>query len=336
MNIRENIPISTLTTMRLGGNARYVIELKNPTDVPTAFSFIFTKNLPFYILGSGSNVIGRDEGFPGIILINNLKGIEIISQTDKSLILKGYGGENFDDFIAYGVNLGYSGMEALSAIPGTLGAAPIQNVGAYGQEMSQVLTNVEAYDSRTGRISTIATPQMHLGYRRSIFNHGVNAGKYFIVSVTVKLTKTHLTPPFYTSLQSYVDTNHVTDFSPKSIRKMVVAIRAAKLPDPAAAASAGSFFKNVYLNSAEAKKATAKGIPVWDGGKVPSGWLIEHAGLKGKEFFGFKVSDKAALILINEHAKTYADLEKARSAIQKAVFDKFGLNLEQEPVEISL
>lgn len=321
--------------MRLGGNARFCLDLQKPADVPEAFDFISNKNLPYFILGGGSNVIGRDEGFPGVILINHLKGIEILEKSDKSLTLKGYGGEILDDFVAYGVNLGYSGMEALSTVPGTLGAAPIQNVGAYGQEISQTLESVEAYDSHTKTTVTITTPEMHLGYRRSIFNHGPDADRYFIISATFKLTKNHLTPPFYTSLQAYIDTRHITDFSPKSIRKIVSEIRAAKLPNPTEIASAGSFFKNVYLSPAEAKKAEAKGIPVWDGGKVPSGWLIENSGLKGKEFFGFKVSDKAALILINEHAKTYADLEKAREAIQSAVYQKFGLHLEQEPVEIS-
>lgn len=335
MNIQENIPISTLTTMRLGGNARYCIRLENPSDVAQAFDFIAQKNLPYFILGGGSNVIGRDEGFPGVILINNLKGIEIIEQTSQYLILKGYGGEILDDFVKYGVDLGYSGMEALSTIPGTVGAAPIQNVGAYGQEISQTLVSVEAYDTKTKSTVTITTPEMHLGYRRSIFNHGADAGRYFIISATFKLEHTHLNPPFYTSLQAYVDTHGVTDFSPQSIRQMVSEVRAEKLPDPARIASAGSFFKNVYLSPEQVKIAEQKGIPIWDGGKVPSGWLIENAGLRGKEFHGFKVSDKAALILINDHAKTYADLEKARTAIQDAVYQKFGLKLEQEPVEIT-
>ena len=336
MNIRENIPISQLTTMRLGGNARFVIELQKPEDVPAAYSFAKEKNLPIYILGGGSNVIGHDQGFPGVILINQLKGIKILQKTPSTLLLKGYGGELFDDFVAFSTDQGFSGIEALSAIPGTLGAAPVQNIGAYGQEISQVLESVEAYDSQTNTIQKIPTPQMDLSYRRSIFNHGPAAGRFFIISITVKLHKTPLAPPFYTSLQTYIDTHSVTDFSPQSIRKIVTKIRATKLPDPTTIASAGSFFKNVYLKTpAEIKSAQEKGIPIWDDGKIPAGWLIEHAGLKGREFHGFRVSDQAALILINDHANTYADLEKARTAIQDAVFQKFGLKLEQEPVEIN-
>lgn len=330
MTIQENIPISTLTTMRLGGNARYVIDIEIPEDVKLAYDFASEKSLPVYILGGGSNIIGRDEGFDGVILVNKLKGKESLENGR----FKGYGGENFDEFIAFTVENGFSGMEAMSGVPGTLGAAPVQNVGAYGQEMSQIMESVEVYDTKDKIIKSIITPEMKLGYRSSIFNTGPDAGRYFIISVSVKLHQDHLEPPFYTSLQQYVDDHNITDFSPASIRNMVTKIRANKLPDPAIEASAGSFFKNVYLNETDAKIAEEKGIPVWNGGKIPSGWLIEHAGLKGKEFFGFRVSEKAALILINDHAKSYADLEKARQAIIDAVFDKYGLKLEQEPVEI--
>ena len=320
--------------MRLGGKARYVADIENKNDLVEAYTFARKRELPVYILGSGSNIIGRDEGFSGVVLVNRMKGIEVLKETGSELILKGYGGEKLDDFIAFGVERGYSGMEAMSAIPGTLGAAPVQNVGAYGQDISQTIMSVEAFDSKNFETCTIDKAQMKLSYRKSIFNHGVDAGRYFIMSVTVCLKKTQLQAPFYNSLQAYIEEHQVDDFSPSSIREMVTAIRASKLPDPKEIASAGSFFKNVYLNAGEAEKAKKQGIPVWEGGKVPAGWLIEHADLKGKEFYGFRVSDKAALILINECGKCYADLEKARQAISDAVYEKFGLRLEQEPVEL--
>ena len=141
-------------------------------------------------------------------------------------------------------------------------------------------------------------------------------------------------PPFYTSLQAYFDEHNITEFNPQVIYDGVAAVRAGKLPDPAEFASAGSFFKNVYLKEDEIAAAEAKGIPGWDGGKVPSGWLIDHAGLEGKEFYGMRVSDKAALVLINESAKSYADLAKARQAVIDAVYEKYGLKLEQEPMEL--
>lgn len=335
MNIRENVPISTLTTMQLGGAARYVIDIDKVEDLSQAYAFAKEKNLPVYVLGSGSNIIGRDGGFNGVILVCKLTGMGILREEKDDVVqLYSYSGEMLDDFVTYGTEMGYSGMEALSAIPGTVGAAPVQNVGAYGQDISQSLIEVEVFDTETGEIKTLPKDQLELSYRHSIFNHGELVGRYFITKVVVELHKGHLTPPFYNSLQAYIDEHSIIDFSPDSIRQCVRAVRESKLPDPELVASSGSFFKNVYLSPEEAAGAEAAGIPVWDGGKVPSGWLIEHAGLKGQEFHGMRVSDKAALVLINESAKSYADLAAARAEIIKIVKDKFGFTLEQEPMEL--
>lgn len=360
MKILENIPIATLTTMRLGGPARYVIEVTAPEEIPEAFEFATEKNLPVWIMGGGANTIGHDEGFNGVIILNRLHGIEILGE-DKTqeMLLRGMGGEVWDDFVQFSAEQNYSGIEAMAAIPGTLGAAPVQNIGAYGQEIAEVLDSVEVYDAKEKKFKTLKPSDLQMGYRKSIFNQPENKGRYFIVAVTVRLKKGQLKPPFYTSLQRYVDEHQETDFSPKNIARMVTAVRKAKLPDPKQEASSGSFFKNVYLSDAEAAEAQAKGIEVWqkgatkneendasedgDGSKadeeksenvINSGWLIENAGLKGKTFHGMRVSDKAALVLINDSAKSYADLAKARAEIRKIVHDKYGYELAQEPVEI--
>ena len=340
MKIRENVPISTLTTMRLGGNARYVIEIEEDKDLAEAYIFAKEKDLPTYILGGGSNVIGRDGGFNGIILVNKLHGIYVIDSDEKSIRLCAKTGELLDDLVEYSVKLwngesyGYSGIEALSKIPGTVGAAPVQNVGAYGQEIKNVLHSVCVYDFKDNCFKHMMADELDLGYRHSIFNTGDGVGRYFITSMTVELTKNWLKPPFYTSLQAYFEEHNITDFNPQVIRDGVAAVRAGKLPDPAVEASAGSFFKNVYIPEDEVESAKAKGIMVWDGGKIPSGWLIENAGLKGKVFNGMRVSEKAALVLINDSAKSYADLAKAREAVIDAVYEKFGYKLEQEPMEL--
>ncbi len=340
MKMRENVPISELTTMRLGGVARYVIEIEEDKDLAEAYRFASDKNLPTYILGSGSNVIGRDGGFDGVIFVNKLHGIYVIDSDPDRIRLCAKSGDLLDDLVDYSVKLwngesyGYSGIEALSKIPGTVGAAPVQNVGAYGQEIKQTLHSVCVYDCRDNCFKHMMADELDLGYRHSIFNSGDGVGRYFITSVTVELHKNWLKPPFYTSLQAYFDERGIKEFTPQIVRDAVAEIRAGKLPDPKDFASAGSFFKNIYLDKKQTKEAQAKGIPVWDGGKVPSGWLIENAGLKGKEFFGMRVSDKAALILINESAKSYTDLAKARQAVIDAVYDKFGYTLEQEPMEL--
>ena len=336
MKIRENVPISELTTMRLGGAARYVIEVESEDEVAKAWAFAAEKELPVYVLGCGSNIIGRDGGFNGVILVNKIMGMGIaVPEANGMIDLYANSGELLDDFVTYGTQMGFSGMEALSAIPGTVGAAPVQNVGAYGQDIAQTLVSVRAYDNSLKKIVELPASDLDLSYRHSIFNSGDGVGRYFITQITVRLARKELKPPFYTSLQKYIEDNKITDFSPESIRKAVRAVREAKLPDPVEIASAGSFFKNVYLKTPEEiADAEKRGIPVWDGGKIPSGWLIEHAGLKGQVFHGMRVSDKASLVLINEDAKNYADLAAARKEIIGIVREKFGFTLEQEPMEL--
>lgn len=336
MKIIENIPISKLTTMRLGGSARYVIEVTSEEDVAEAYLFATKHQLPVYVLGHGSNIIGRDGGFDGVIIVNKIKGMGVYAEEkDDRIQLYANSGEVLDDFVQYSTKMGFSGMEALSAIPGTVGAAPVQNVGAYGQDISQTLVFVRAYDTLLEDFVELMKIDLDLSYRHSIFNSGKTVGRYFITKIVVELKRGELKPPFYNSLQKYLEDNDITEYSPETIRKAVRAVRESKLPDPEEIASSGSFFKNVYLKTPEEiQAAEAKGIPVWDGGKIPSGWLIENAGLKGQVFHGMKVSDKASLVLINESARNYADLAAAREEIIEKVRARFGYTLEQEPMEL--
>ena len=374
LKIEENVPIRNLVTMRIGGPARFVITVTSKEEIPEAFQFAKERNLPVCVLGGGANTFAKDEGFNGVIILDRIMGISEVenpevegsedessmgeSSEDKSsdgesseggdiAYFKAYGGEQWDDLVTYVSERGYSGIEAMAGIPGTAGAAPVQNIGAYVQEVTQVIVSVDAYDTKTGEFVVIPASEMKMSYRKSIFNSGENVGRYFIYATTVRVKKGQLNPPFYRSLQAYVDEHHETDFSPLNIARMVKAVRNSKLPDPEKIASAGSFFKNVYLTDEEADEAEARGIQVWRNAKevgpdspekrtnlVNSGWLLEEAGLKGKVFHGMKVSEKAALILINEDAKTYADLAAAREEIANIVFEKFGFRIEQEPDEI--
>ena len=354
LKIEENVPIRNLVTMRIGGPARFVITVTSKEEIPEAYQFAKEHNLPVCVLGGGANIFAKDEGFNGVIILDRIMGIsEVERPEDESpkdgdiAYFKAYGGEQWDDLVKYVSERGYSGIEAMAGIPGTAGAAPVQNIGAYGQEVTQVIVSVDAYDTKTGEFVVIPASEMKMSYRKSIFNSGENVGRYFIYATTVRVKKGQLNPPFYRSLQAYVDEHHETDFSPLNIARMVKAVRNSKLPDPEKIASAGSFFKNVYLTDEEADEAEARGIQVWRNAKevgpdspekrtnlVNSGWLLEEAGLKGKVFHGMKVSEKAALILINEDAKTYADLAAAREEIANIVFEKFGFRIEQEPDEI--
>lgn len=353
LKIEENVMIKNLVTMRIGGPAKFVITVTEKEDIPEAYKFAKEKNLPVWVLGGGANTFSKDEGFEGVIILDRIMGISQIEtpageeEKEGVAYFKAYGGEQWDDLVTFVSERGYSGIEAMAGIPGTAGAAPVQNIGAYGQEVTQVIVSVEAYDTKLEKFVVVPASDMKMSYRKSIFNSGENVGRYFIYSTTIRVEKGQLNPPFYRSLQAYVDEHGETDFSPLNIARMVKEVRNSKLPDPEKIASAGSFFKNVYLTDEEADEAEARGIQVWRNAKevgpdspekrtnlVNSGWLIEEAGLKGKVFHGMKVSEKAALILINESAESYADLAAAREEIAKIVFDEFGFKIEQEPDEI--
>ena len=335
MRVNENILISSLTTMRLGGPARYVLEVESPSDVADAYGFAAQFNLPTFVLGYGANTIGHDEGFNGVIIINRMQGITETPVSD-GVELKIMGGEYWDNVVAYACEKGLTGIEALSKIPGLAGAAPVQNIGAYGQQISDSLISIDVYDSASQSFKTLTKSELNFSYRHSILNTTAK-NRYFVISITLNLKPGQMPRPFYNSIERYIAEHQLTDFTPSGIREIVSTIRADKLPDPLEKASSGSFFKNIYLSNAEAEKAEEKGYPVYrgkDGNKINSGWLIEQVGFKGKLLHGFRVNDKAALVLINESAKSYNDLAKARSEIIGRVYDKFGYWLEQEPVEI--
>ena len=331
MKISENILISSLTTMKLGGPARYVIEIETNEDIPKAYNFARSNNLPIFILGYGANTIGHDEGYPGVIIINRMRGI-----TEEDGKIKIMGGEYWDNVVAYACDKGLTGIEALSKIPGLAGSAPVQNIGAYGQEVADALVEIDVYDSIANTFKTLKKSDLQFSYRKSILNTTMK-GRYFVISITLELKPGQMSRPFYNSIEKYITENHCTDFTPKGIREIVSKIRTDKLPDPLTTPSAGSFFKNIYLNDADAATAENKGYPVHhghDGNKINSGWLIEQAGFKGQLLHGIRVSDKASLVLINESANSYADLAAARTEIINKVYDKFGYWLEQEPEEI--
>jgi UDP-N-acetylmuramate dehydrogenase len=339
MEIHTNIPLKNYTTMRLGGNARFMVEVHTPEEVAEVCRNAHRQNLPIFILGSGSNTIVRDEGFAGIVVRNRLMGFETVNEEPGQITIKVGAGENWDEIVGRTVDMNLTGIEAMSAIPGTAGAAPVQNVGAYGQEIADTLVSLEAYDIQTDRFVILESSDCGFSYRNSIFR-STSAGRYVITSVTLRLYKAAPQPPFYGAVQEYFDTHNITLFTPQAIREAVIDIRKNKLPDPAITPNTGSFFKNAIIEDwqlADLKKDYPD-VPTYDMSdgrfKVPTGWLIEQVGLKGKTLHGMRVHDKNALVLINESAKSYADLASARDEIIGAVRDHFRITIEQEPLEI--
>lgn len=325
--------------MKLGGPARFMGEAFSPQDLVDIYANAETQQLPVFILGSGSNVIAHDKGFQGIVIRNRIAGFETISEDISSVTVKIGAGEIWDEIVKKTVEMNLHGIEAMSAIPGTAGAAPVQNIGAYGQETSDVLRSLEAYDSVEKQFVTLTSEDCGFSYRHSIFRDD-QAGRYVITSITLQLRKSMPAPPFYKDVQTYFDTAGTTFFTPQTVRNAVMAIRKDKLPDPTERPNAGSFFKNAIIEDWQFNdlKKEYPGIPSYDLGnkrfKIPTGWLIESTGLKGKLLHGMRVHDKNCLVLINESATSYDDLVAARDEIIGAVRDMFQIIIEQEPLEI--
>lgn len=339
MDVHTNIPLKNYTTMRLGGNARFMTDVHTPEEVAEVCRHARAQNLPIFVLGGGSNVIARDEGFSGIVVHNKIPGFQVVEDNPSHSTLKIGAGENWDSVVKRTVDMNLSGIEAMSAIPGTTGAAPVQNVGAYGQEIADTFVSLEAYDIENDQIVTLSASDCGFSYRNSIFRSSA-AGRYVILNITIQLYKAAPAPPFYAAVQKYLDEHNITLYTPQVIRDAVIAIRKDKLPDPSIVANTGSFFKNAIiekwqLDELEKNDTDVPRYEMPEGRyKVPTGWLIEQAGLKGKLLHGMRVHDKNCLVLINESAKSYADLAAAREEIQGAVRDKFRIAIEQEPLEI--
>ncbi|HEX7483736.1 MAG TPA: UDP-N-acetylmuramate dehydrogenase [Candidatus Saccharimonadales bacterium] len=339
MEIHTNIPLKNYTTMRLGGNARFMTEVHTPEQVAEVYRNAKSQQLPVFILGGGSNLIVRDEGFNGLVIRNRIPGFEVIDDQAAHTTIRIGAGENWDTVVKRSVDLNLTGIEAMSAIPGTAGAAPVQNVGAYGQEIADTLISLDAYDSETDRFVSLLNADCGFSYRHSIFR-GDAAGRYVITSITVKLYKSAPQPPFYKAIEDYFADHTITLFTPQIIRDAVIAIRADKLPDPTITPNTGSFFKNAIVEDWQLTDLRKEypDIPTYDMPdgkyKVPTGWLIEQTGLKGTTTHGMRIHDKNALVLINESATSYQDLAAARDEVIGAVRDKFRITIVQEPLEI--
>jgi len=340
MEVHTNIPLKNFTTMKLGGPARFMVDVRTAEEAASVHRNATAKKIPIFILGGGSNVIARDEGFAGIVIRMRIPGFTVVADDINTTTIKIGAGENWDSVVKRTVDMNLSGIEAMSMIPGTTGAAPVQNVGAYGQEIADTLVSLEAYDSQTDAMVVLASDACGFAYRDSIFR-GKAKGRYIITSITIKLSKNLPAAPFYDALQTYFDAHSITFFTQATVREAVMAIRTEKLPDPTLRPNTGSFFKNAIVENWQLTELQKKfpNIKVFDMGngtsKIPTGWLIEQTGLKGKVLHGMRVHDKNALVLINESATGYADLAAARDEVIGAVRDTFRIQIEQEPLELS-
>lgn len=339
MDITENVSLSNYSTMRLGGAARYFTEIHTREQLKQAYAWVAERGLPIIMIGGGSNIIWQDSGFDGLVMVNRILGYDDYIESEGNHFVTVGAGEIWDAVVARTVAAGLTGIEALSLIPGTAGATPVQNVGAYGQEISQVISSVEVFDTTTGQLTNVPTEACGFGYRSSKFQTEYR-NRFFITAITLHLMVDNPYPPFYGAVQQYLAQHPPGGpVTPRVLRDAVIAIRQAKLPDPAVIANTGSFFANPVLDSDAFLefRTNNPAAPNWlqegGGAKIPAAWLIEQAGFKGYHDAetGMATWPTQPLVLVNEHAKSTADLLAFKTKIVDAVQQKFAITLRQEP-----
>ncbi len=336
MNILENVSLKSYSTMHLGGNTRYLVGVNSEQEMIESLNFSIQNNLKVIVIGTGSNILWKDEGFDGLVIVNKILGVEIKDQGEFQELRIG-AGENWDQIVEKTVSMGLSGVECLSIIPGSSGATPIQNVGAYGQEIKNVLISVEAIDIEQRKKIILNNEQCELSYRNSLFRK--NPGKYFITYINLKLSKGNPNPPFYKDLENYFLQNNITTYDPETIRKAIIEIRNFKLPNPKDYYNLGSFFKNPIIGKElfDSLKFKYPDLKSWEdpnGFKISAAWLIDQSGYSNYHDpeTGMATWKNNPLILVNELAKSTKDVLTFRDQIINRVQEMFDIKLEQEPL----
>lgn len=334
--MQEQVSLAQYSTMRLGGTAAYLTELHTKEALPDLLKWAEDRNLPVLMIGSGSNIIWRDEGFDGLVIVNKLRGIRFDEDGD-DVILNVAAGENWDEVVGQACDRGLNGIAELSLIPGTVGATPVQNVGAYGREIADVLVSIEAYDTDNGSFVTIDSADCGFGYRTSRFKT-TDRGRFHITAIQLQLSKSVPQPPYYQAIDEYLQSRGLQSPSVQDVRQAVIAIRSQKLPDPATVANNGSFFGNPIIAKAKFEASPAlQQVKYWalDDGvvKLSAASLLELAGYKDyrDEETGMRTWPTQPLVFVNDHAGSTADLLAFRQKVVDAVQTKFGVTLEQEP-----
>ena len=335
MNIEENIDLQPFNTFHLSATARFFTSVSSVNQVKELFASEFFKRNNFLLLGGGSNML-LTGNFDGLVVKNEIKGIEVLFEDEDTITLKVGSGESWHDLVIYCVSRNYGGIENLSLIPGTVGAAPMQNIGAYGVEVKDVMRGVEAVKIENGDVDNFSNAECQFGYRESVFKHEFK-NKYFISSITLSLTKrNHRFNTSYGAIRDVLKDQFNDEVSVRSISDAVITIRKNKLPDPNVIGNAGSFFKNptIDVNHFNKLKSEYPSIPSFPSEnamvKVPAAWLIEQCGWKGKTFDNIGVHKLQALVLVNYGGGDGGKIWDLAMKIQSSVRDKFNIDLHPE------
>jgi UDP-N-acetylmuramate dehydrogenase len=341
MQVLEQVLLAPYTTFGIGGPARWFADASSEDDVLAGVAFARERQVPLFILGGGSNLLVSDAGFPGLVLRMALKGIEQ-SQNSAGTTFSVAAGENWDEFVSRAVAQNCGGVECLAGIPGTVGGTPVQNVGAYGQEVAGTIRTVRVLDLQTERFANLNASECGFAYRQSIFN-STERGKYLVTRVEYVLTSDAKPCISYADLKHYFQDKDV----PPSLAEVSTAVREIRrskgmllVPSEADCRSAGSFFKNPVIAADHYKRIVTDfggPVPHYPAGdglvKVPAAWLLDQAGFhKGYILGRAGISSRHTLALINRDGATAADMAALRDKIIAAVEAKFAIRLEPEPV----
>ncbi|MEO9569830.1 MAG: UDP-N-acetylmuramate dehydrogenase [Polaribacter sp.] len=331
MKIENNISLKQYNTFGIDVTAKRFVSIDSVYQLQQLLKI----EKDIFLISGGSNML-LTKDIEKLVVHINIKGISIDRENKNDIYITVNAGENWHDFVLWCVSENYGGIENLSLIPGNVGTCPIQNIGAYGVEVKDTITKVEALDIETGKLVQFSNTECNFGYRNSIFKNEAK-GKYILTSVSFQLTKTkHNLNSSYGAIEAELTSKNITNPSLKNISEAVIAIRESKLPDPKKIGNSGSFFKNPVIAKSQFLELQKEypNVPSYIVSdteiKVPAGWLIEQAGFKGKRFGNYGVHEKQALVLVNYEHATGEEIYQLAEKIKETIFKKFRISLEIE------
>jgi UDP-N-acetylmuramate dehydrogenase len=334
MQIQQNISLKPYNTFGIDANARLYATFDSLPELESLVAYRDSNKWNLFVLGGGSNIL-LTKDYDGLVIKNELKGVELVNEDKDHLYVRAGAGENWHQFVMYCVSQGYAGIENLSLIPGNVGASPMQNIGAYGVEIKDVFHELEAYQLYEHQLTRFSLKDCGFGYRESVFKNKYK-GLFVITSVTYRLNKLPSFNTNYGAIRQELDAMGIRELSIDAISKAVINIRSSKLPDPKVIGNAGSFFKNPIVSEAKFQSLEKEypgmpSFPVEKGSvKVPAGWLIEQCGWKGFRKGDAGCYSKQALVLVNYGSATGNEVFALSTDIIRSVDDKFGIELERE------
>ena len=330
----ENASLDGRNTFRVRARAELLIDVRRPEALEQVLDLPYVKSNPLLVLGGGSNVLFTRD-FPGTVLSVTAHGATIVEERGGSALVRVGAGENWNDFVHWSLSRGFFGLENLVLIPGSVGAAPIQNIGAYGREVREFIATIEAWDRTSGKLVRIENDACGFGYRDSLFKH--EPGRHVITAVEFLMPRSGTLVTNYAGVAEELTAIGAGE-TPATVAEAVARLRTRKLPNPAIIGNAGSFFKNplIQAKAAEALRVAHPELPAWPAGdgmaKMSAAWLVEASGFKGFREGDAGVSERHALVLVNHGRATGAQLWALAQRVRDGVANRFGVLLEPEPI----